>query len=98
MLPSSFDQLDILLQQLVDELADVDALGLGAGGQIGLYLGFQIHWQIQAGLDLVELAAPALGEIDFGGQVVIVGLVGLLAGFTGWLGLPWFVLILPAFV
>ena len=72
-LPSSFDQLDILLQQLVDELANIDALGLGAGGQIGLHLGFQIHRQIQAGLGLVELAALALGESDFGGHVVIVG-------------------------
>lgn len=42
-LPSSFHQLDILLQQLVDELANVDTLGLGAGSQIGLHLGFQIH-------------------------------------------------------
>ena len=31
-LSRGFDQLDILLQQLVDELADVDAPGLGAGG------------------------------------------------------------------
>ena len=31
-LPGGLDQLDILLQQLVDELANLDAFGLGAGG------------------------------------------------------------------
>lgn len=43
MLPSRFDQLDILFQQLVDELANVNAAGAGADNQIGFHVGFQIH-------------------------------------------------------
>ena len=30
---SHLDQLDVLLEQLIDELADLDAAGLGAGGK-----------------------------------------------------------------
>ncbi|WP_309639244.1 hypothetical protein [Methylibium sp.] len=32
-LPCRLDQLDVLLEQLIDELADLDAAGLGAGGK-----------------------------------------------------------------
>jgi len=87
LLSRGFDQLDILLQQLVDELADVDAPGLGASGQIGFHLGFQIHRQIQTSLGPVELAAPALGEIDLGGDVVMI-LIGLLAHSLHPIALP----------
>jgi site-specific DNA recombinase len=77
------DYFDILLQQLVDELADVDALGLGAGGQIGFYCGFQIHRQIQVGLGLVELARLPWEKSISAGRSSSLGSVGLLMGFTG---------------
>jgi len=44
-----FDQLDIVLEQLVDELVDLHALGLGAGGQVVADLGVKVDRQLERG-------------------------------------------------
>lgn len=58
-----FDERDVALQQVVDERADLDALGLGALGEVLAHVGVQIHRELQGGVVAVELAALGAGEI-----------------------------------
>lgn len=57
-LPRCLDQLDVLLlEQIIDELADIDAARLGARRQVGLHLGIKVHRNVQRRAWLEELAA-----------------------------------------
>ena len=60
-----FDQLDIALEQLVDELSNLDAFGLGTFGDPVADLGVEVDRQVEHGAFAVEQAAFALAEIVF---------------------------------
>ena len=50
-------------RSVVDELADVDAFGLGAFGEVVAHAGLQIHGQLERSVLAEELAALGLAEI-----------------------------------
>jgi len=70
-LPRRFDEFDVLLQQLIDELPNLDAAGLGPRREISLHLGIEVHRQIDRCAWLEKLSACTLGEVDLGGHVVL---------------------------
>jgi hypothetical protein len=64
LLPCRLDQLDVLLEQLIDELSDLDAAGLGALGEVGPHLGVEVHRQVQRGAGLEKLAAGTVSGLS----------------------------------
>jgi hypothetical protein len=68
------DEFDIALEELVDELVDLDALGLGARGEIVAHLGIEVDGHLKHGILAIELTAlrrnpgrcvwQCVGELD----------------------------------
>jgi hypothetical protein len=73
-LPRGLDEFDVFAQQVIHELADLDAAGLGAGREVGLHLRVEVDRQMRRRVRLEELATDALGEVDLGGHVVVMRL------------------------
>jgi len=57
------DEFDVALQQLVDELVDLDAFGLGVSGQVVAHLRFKIDRQLQYAFLAMDLAALSVRKV-----------------------------------
>jgi hypothetical protein len=70
---ASFEDGDVLLEEVVGEIGEGDALLGGEGREIGLDIGVEIDGQVESGAGPMELAAGSAGEVDLGRDVVVVG-------------------------
>ena len=72
------DEFDVLAQQLVDQSGQLDALGLGALGEVLADFGVEVDRQVEHRIFAVELAAFGIGEVVFSFHGL--GAVGAVSG------------------
>jgi hypothetical protein len=79
---ASFENGDILLEQIVGDVREGHAFPSCECGKIGLHVGVKIYGQIDPDIRLMELPARAAGKIDFWWNVVAVFWGGCVHGFA----------------